>query len=147
MHSEQNPFLQHYQGYFRNILQWDELAALWEKLGAETQTCWFVYAPGEALPAAPSSPEQLRGFLHELDQLLRQEHDYDYCGIVYVDNPTEPRLVKVYDPNHLGSSCGSGSQPPPLPGWILSRLPPCELQPTTIQTGSRRRWWQRIFGG
>jgi hypothetical protein len=55
--------------------------------------------------------------------LLREEHREAYCGIVYADDLENPRLIKIYDPNKLGSSCGS-SKNPPGPGWIMSRLPP-----------------------
>jgi hypothetical protein len=55
--------------------------------------------------------------------LLRDEHRESYCGIVYADDLDKPRLIKIYDPNNLGSSCGS-SKNPPGPGWIMSRCAP-----------------------
>jgi hypothetical protein len=79
-----------------------------------------------------------------VDQLLRSEHDEDYCGIVYVDAPEDPRLVKIFDPNHLGASCGSSGLRV-LPGWVLSRDPPLDLQAAVPPTRSRRRWWQALF--
>ncbi len=146
MSSDNSPFMQQYQGYFRSILKWEDLAQLWQRVRESAQP-WNIYAPGEALPEGPSDPATLEQFLHELDQLLRHDHDYDYCGIVYADRLDAPTMIKVYDPNNLGSSCGSGSQPPPLPGWVLSHHAPCELQSQQILPGNRRRWWQRIFGG
>jgi hypothetical protein len=41
-------------------------------------------------------------------------------------------------------SCGY-SDNPPLPGWILSRIAPADLQAAALP-GNRRRWWQRLFG-
>jgi len=38
---------------------------------------------------------------------LRADHHESYCGIVYADDLDKPRLIKIYDPNNLGSSCGS----------------------------------------
>ncbi len=32
-------------------------------------------------------------------------------GIVYVDDPVAPSLIKIYDPNNLGSTCGSSADP------------------------------------
>jgi hypothetical protein len=45
-------------------------------------------------------------------RLLRAEHHESYCGIVYADDLENPRLIKIYDPNNLGSSCGSSKNPP-----------------------------------
>lgn len=146
MNSENHPFLQRYQGYFRNLLRWEELDALWQQLRSPSGQAWYIYAVGESVPEAPSSHDALLSFIDELNQLLRSEHDYDYCGIVYVDDATAPSLIKIYDPNNLGSSCGSGSLPPPLPGWILSHIPPCDLNVMHAPPGNRRRWWQRITG-
>lgn len=146
MNTESHPFLQRYQGYFRNLLRWDELETLWQQLRRAPEHSWYIYAVGESLPESPSSHDALLQFIEEVDQLLRTEHDYDYCGIVYVDDATAPGLIKIYDPNNLGSSCGSGSLPPPLPGWILSQIPPCDLNAQHPLPGNRRRWWQRIMG-
>jgi len=44
-----------------------------------------------------------------------------------------------------GVSCGF-SDNPPLPGWVLSRLQPCDLPSTRIVPNNRRRWWKKLFG-
>ena len=88
---------------------------------------------------------QLQRFITEIDALLRREHDEDYCGIVYADDPSAPGMIKIYDPNNLGKVCGYSANPP-LPGWVLSRLPPADLQAAQVQPAGRRRWWQRLFG-
>ena len=95
------------------------------------------------LAAVPAGADELARFIDEIDMLLRREHDHDYCGIVYADDPAAPAMVKIYDPNNLGVSCGY-SDNPPLPGWVLSRLPPVDLE-ATRQPAGRRRWWQRLF--
>ncbi len=146
MSQETNPFLQSYRGYFRNLLKWHELDALWERLRGDSSKTWYIYAVGEVPPASVSSPDQLERFIDEVDQLLRDEHDEDYCGIVYVDNVESPSFVKIYDPNNLGSVCGPGFGPPPLPGWVLSLVPPCDLNAAFPPPANRRRWWQRLIG-
>ena len=83
-------------------------------------------------------------FVAEIDALLRVEHDHDYCGIVYADDPSRPTLIKIYDPNNLGVSCGF-SKDPPLPGWVMSLLPPCDLPAARALSNGRRSWWQRLF--
>ena len=141
-----SPFLAAYKGYFRNMLGWDDLDRLWQQLHDQQEKQWFLYAVGESPPAQPISRQQLETFVHEIDQLLRKEHEEDYCGIVYVDQPDDPQFIKIYDPHNLGSSCGPGIGPPPFPGWILSLLAPENLEQAFPQPGNRRRWWQRLFG-
>lgn len=146
MSSENNPFLKAYQGYFRNLLKWEDLDRLWDKLRETPEKAWYLYAVGEVPPQSPADNVQLNHVIAQLDELLRSEHEEDYCGIVYVDNPEDPTLIKIYDPNNLGSVCGSGSAPPPLPGWVFSILPPTDLNAAFPPPANRRRWWQRMFG-
>ena len=75
----------------------------------------------------------LSNFIETTDQLLHEQHQEDYCGIVYVDNIDTPEYIKIYDPANLGVVCGY-SDNPPLPGWILSRLVPCDLHPKKPQS-------------
>jgi hypothetical protein len=84
----------------------------------------LVPAGGRRLTSADSCGRGHRQdpatFIERIDTLLRNEHHESYCGIVYADDLDNPRLIKIYDPNNLGSSCGS-SKNPPGPGWIMSR--------------------------
>ena len=88
---------------------------------------------------------QLTELWQRIDRLLRDEHRESFCGIVYADDLQNPRLIKIYDPNNLGSSCGS-SKNPPGPGWIMSRLPPEGLGVDKPPPAGRRRWWRALFG-
>ena len=137
-----NPYFAKFRGSFTSALRWPQLDALWERVLAEPGG-WYVYAVGEETPQQAADAEALRRFVQEIDALLRREHEEDYCGIVYADSLEAPSMVKIYDPNNLGVSCGY-SDNPPLPGWVLSRLPPCDLQ-AMRQPAGRRRWWQRLF--
>ncbi|MEJ2309460.1 MAG: hypothetical protein P8Z78_09110 [Gammaproteobacteria bacterium] len=133
-----------FRGRFTSAMRWPQLDALWDLLRGLNDGHWFIYAVGEEPPTEPVGREQLATFIDEVDALLHREHDHDYCGIVYADSLTEPTIIKIYDPNNLGVSCGF-SDNPPLPGWVLSRLPPVDL-PRAIQPPNvRRRWWQKIF--
>jgi hypothetical protein len=100
---------------------------------------------GEPPPQQPVSAASLQKFLTEIDQLLRSEHEEDYCGVVFADSMEAPRFVKIFDPNNLGVSCGFSTHPP-LPGWILSKLPPVDLKTPLAMPRNRRHWWQRLFG-
>jgi hypothetical protein len=144
-HANTDPFVEAFSGRFQNVLRWEQLEQLWEVLRHDVDNGWHIYAIGEQPPEEPVSAELLRTFLSEIDQLLRSEHAEDYCGIVYVDSLEAPAFVKIFDPNNLGVSCGY-SDNPPLPGWILSRLPPVDLNSSTVLPGNRKRWWQRLLG-
>ena len=138
-------FDRYYNGMLYSVMSWDQLTAFWKKIDADAG--WYLYAVGQDLPQSPSSADKVQQFTHELDELLRREHHEDYCAIVYADDLEKPNFVKIYDPNHLGSSCGSSSMKSSvLPGWLMSRTPPRELEMRGVVTGQRKRWWQSFLG-
>jgi len=134
-------FRQACAGRLWSLMSWEQLAAFWQRIDAAAG--WYLYAVGEPPPSAPADAARVVEFLRRIDELLRRDHREDYCGIVYADDITRPRLVKIYDPNNLGSSCGS-SRHPPLPGWIMSRMPPEDLAPPRPAPEGRRRWWRAL---
>ena len=140
-----DPFRAAFKGRFENVLRWEQLDALWTVLRDDADGDWYIYAVGETPPQQAADATLLKNFLTEIDQLLRREHDEDYCGVVFTDSMLAPRFVKIFDPNHLGVSCGY-SDHPPLPGWILSKLPPADLEAPQPLSGNRRHWWQRLLG-
>jgi len=148
MHRGQNgstpDFLAQFQGGFAGVLHWHQLDALWERLRAGTDSVWYVYAVGEVPPERAATAAELDRFITEVDHLLHTEHHHDYCGVVYVDQTDAPGMVKIFDPNHLGSSCGSSGLRV-LPGWVLSRAAPVDLEAEVPPPRARRRWWQSIF--
>jgi hypothetical protein len=145
--ASEHPFVSAFNGSFINMLRWEQLDGLWQAVRNHVKLNWYVYAVGEPPPATPAEPAQLERFLTEIDDLLHQEHDEDYCGIVYADDREHPRFIKIYDPNNLGAVCGSTGAPPPLPGWILSTIEPVDLNAALPPPGGRRRWWRKLFGG
>lgn len=137
-------FYRRFRGAFFGILRWQQLDELWEIIRARADAGWYIYAIGEEVPQQTASAAQVKTFIGEVDQLLRKEHQEDYCGVVYVDNKTEPTFIKIYDPNNLGVVCGF-SDNPPLPGWVLSLIKPELLDENTFLSQSRRRWWKSLF--
>lgn len=141
----EHPFMEKFQGRLLGILRWEQLDELWQTIQSGTTDDWHIYHIGEPPPLTACKSEQLHHFVEEVDKLLRHDHDEDYCGIVYVDDKTQPGFVKIYDPNNLGHVCGSSGAPPPLPGWILSKLQPIDLEAAMPPPGNRKKWWQKIF--
>jgi hypothetical protein len=134
-----------YNGLLFSLMSWEQLSDFWQRL--DTSAGWYLYAIGEALPEGISNAEATSRFLREIDALLHQDHHEDYCGIVYTDDLESPSLVKIYDPNNLGSSCGGTGKHAIPPGWIMSRVPPREISPGGVIAGNRRRWWQAFLAG
>lgn len=130
-----------FDGTLFSLLSWDHLSGFWQRL--DPSAGWYLYALGESRPEQPADKEHVAAFIREIDSLLRKEHDEDYCGIVYTDDIEQPTLVKIYDPSHLGTSCGS-SKHRVLPGWVMSRIPPSDLNPSHLVPQNRKRWWQNI---
>lgn len=136
-------FRQVYKGAFSSALRWPQLDELWQRVRAQPEG-WYIYALGEPPPNRAAGADELERFVVEVDALLRREHQEDFCGIVYADDRERPRMIKIYDPNNLGVVCGF-SDNPPLPGWVLSRMPPDDLAAVPA-ANNRRRWWRRLFG-
>lgn len=144
MSAEPTEFARRMNGTFRGILRWEELDALWARVRA-APTGWHAAIAGAPAPPQTLDAEALLCLVGELDTLLRREHAYDYCGIVYVDDPANPALIKIFDPNNLGSACSGNTTPTP-PRWLLSRMPPEALVDPAPVPNARRRWWQCVLG-
>lgn len=144
MEQAEQLFMQAFKGQFWGVLRWEQLDKLWEAIRKDAANGWYIYALGENVPETPASSEQVHQFIQEIDRLLHQEHDEDYCGIVYADDLKAPQFVKIFDPNQLGSVCGSSGKAI-LPGWLLCKIKPVYLSDVIPSTQSRKRWWRRLF--
>jgi hypothetical protein len=142
--SVQQNYLDAFKGRFTSLMRWHQLDNFWQNLKLKVDDGWYIYHVGDTPPESPVERKKLLEFIDEIDTLLHEEHEEDYCGIVYTDDMDNPSYIKIFDPNNLGVTCGF-SEKPPLPGWILSRIPPVELEEALYPAANRRRWWQRIF--
>jgi hypothetical protein len=140
-----DPYVKRFkEGRFESLMRWPQLEQFWKTLRPQVDDSWYVYAVGESAPVAPSNKESVLSFISEIDQLLHKEHEESYCGIVYANDHQNPDFIKIFDPNNLGVSCGF-SDNPPLPGWVMSKMKPVNLQDALQPANNRRRWWQKIF--
>ena len=142
--SIQKAYLAAFKGNFTSAMRWHDLDAFWDTLKDHADDQWYIYAVGETPPESVADKAHFLHFIEKIDVLLHKEHDEDYCGIVYIDNKERPEFIKIFDPNNLGVTCGF-SDNPPLPGWILSRLQPVELETALNPPKNRQRWWQQLF--
>ncbi len=136
--AESQTFNARLKGTFFGILQWQQLDEFWARVKCGQ---WFFYQVGEALPVQALSGDELALRVDALNTLLRNDHDCKVCGIVYADHVAEPTLIKVYDPNTLGSSCSHNATPTP-PRWILSTAQPDQIENPIPAPNNRKRWWQ-----
>jgi len=137
-------FLQAFRGRFTGIMEWKQLDEFWHTLEGVASEGWYIYAIGEDVPTLPGETFQVVDFIREINTLLHKEHQENYCGIVYTDSKTTPSIIKIFDPSNLGVVCGFSNNPP-LPGWVMSKLPPVVLDANTFLPANRRRWWQNIW--
>jgi hypothetical protein len=142
--SSRDTFYQVFRGNFSSLLSWQQLDEFWEVLRRKADAGWYIYAIGTPVPAQTSPNSDVVKFINEVGALLRKEHYEDYCGIVYTDSKQDPTLVKIFDPDNLGVSCGFSNNPP-LPGWILSLIPPQPLEARRPLPAGRLRWWQTLW--
>ncbi len=143
--NRESDFMLAFKGSFTSALRWPQLDDLWQALKEDATGGWYIYAVGESPPETSTDDAELLIFVDRIDELLRSEHDEEYCGIVYADDLKQPTFIKIYDPNNLGVSCGY-SDNPPLPGWILSKLKPVDL-PAMAMPNNRKRWWHSLWKG
>ncbi|MDD2747252.1 MAG: hypothetical protein PHG39_06830 [Acidithiobacillus ferrooxidans] len=136
-------FMKLYNGMLRGIRDWTRWDTFQQTLVEQSDGGWYVYFVGVDFPQAPLDAVTFRKVLGAIDILLHHDHKERYLGIVYVDDFEHPQLVKIYDPNNLGASCGSSGKVVPA-GWILSRIPPEPLGEFVVPEG-RKRWWREIF--
>ncbi|MBN6741765.1 hypothetical protein HFU84_05100 [Acidithiobacillus sp. CV18-2] len=137
-------FLSKYSGTLIGLRHWSDWDDLMKYLDSRNQGQWYVYYLNATCPQMPLSSATFSKFIEEMDKLLHADHDESYLGIIYVDNQKCPELIKIYDPNNLGSSCGCSGKNI-LPGWIISLDRPADLSVTTITPEGRNRWWRRIL--
>ena len=138
----QNPapnFEQSLNGRFEGILRWPDLDALWGNV-KDSATLWYIYEVGTDVPDSQIPADMLAGEIDKIDKILRDNHDEDYCGIVYVDDPDAPTLIKVFGPKNLGTSCGSSGSKT-WPRWILSHMPPTEIG-IRLDDKGKPAWWK-----
>lgn len=134
-------FEQSLSGRFENMLSWAQLDALWEKVNSSGEK-WYLYEVGMEVPETALSSKELASEIQNLDKVLRANHDHDYCGIVYADNPDKPKLVKIYGPKNLGASCGSSGSKV-WPRWVLSLMPPTPVG-TALDGAGKPKWWKNF---
>ena len=139
-----DPYVEAFRGRFSSVMRWEQLDGFWEALNNQIDDKWYIYAIGEEAPEEPCTVERMTTFIKEINVLLRKEHDEDYCAIVYADDLQAPQFVKIFDPHNLGVSCGF-SENPPLPGWVLSKMKPINIETALKPANNRRRWCQKIF--
>lgn len=142
--SSTDNFYHAFRGNFKSLLSWEQLDIFWGVVRARADAGWHLYAIGMPPPAHPSLAHDVVKFITEVDVLLHNDHREDYCGIVYADNAEAPTFIKIFDPNYLGVSCGFNHNPP-LPGWIMSLIPPQSLESQCPLPASREHWWQTLW--
>ncbi len=142
--SESGTFHKAFRGNFSSLLRWQQLDEFWNVVRRNAGAGWYLYAIGAPVPVHRSSTEEVVRFIAEVDKLLHREHHEDYCGIAYTDSMEAPTMIKIFDPNNLGVSCGFSNNPP-LPGWVMSLMPPQPIESQQPLPANRQHWWRTLW--
>jgi len=135
-------FLDKYTGRMSGVLRWEQLDKIWENL--DTSDGWYLYEIGALVPEQFIEAVQLHEAIRNIDAFLHQQHDSNYCGVVYVDKLVSPTLLKIYHPRKMGASCGSSGSTV-LPKWTLSRHPPVDLLDWAVKKDQKPSWWKHML--
>ncbi len=137
-------FRDQYFGKFYGVLLYKQFDRHWDWLH-DNPNDWFVWACEEDQPTAPMDPSTFKVFLNDAEEFVRQQDSAKQCGFMYIDAPSEPTLLKVFDPKRMGSACGCSGEPI-LPRWTISKMPPCPLTSAQAETGKddkqQSSWWK-----
>ena len=126
-------------GRFQGVLRWPDLDKLWVQVKGSNLP-WYIYEVGKDVPDGPILADVFEGEIDAIDKFLRDNHDQDYCGIVYADDPKAPTLIKVFGPKNLGASCGSSGSKT-WPRWILSHMLPTAVG-VQLDNKGKPAWWK-----
>jgi hypothetical protein len=132
-----------FKGKYYGVLRWHQLDELWIKIKNDDEG-WYCYEIGKSPPTEMKRGNALKQIIDGIDSNLREKHDEDYCGIVYVDNLEKPRFIKVFDPKNIGTSCSIGTKAP-LPEWIMSKVRPEDLSVNEEANKYKKRWLGNLF--
>jgi hypothetical protein len=109
----------------RGVLRWPQLDSLWQSL--KPKNGWYLYEVGGDPPKTSINGDKLRQAIEIVDAFLREQHEADYCGVVYTDDLDTPSLLKVYHPKKMGLRVAAAVQPcfpngscPGSPRWTWS---------------------------
>ena len=129
------------QSTFKGILTWEHLDELWALVLEARGSGWYAYTVGQEVPQRPAYGQELSTFIRDVNALLRHLHRQAHCGMVYVDDRSDPRLILIYHPQKVGG-CGLGNGTV-LPSWTISREIPENLQ-ATPQPSRFLTTWQKL---
>ena len=142
--ADEPDFKKCFKGKFYGVLRWHQLDHIWDVIKSNETGGWYIYEVNKPVPDSATQNIDLATTIEQIDQHLRNEHEENYCGIVYADNLDNPEFIKVFDPKSLGTSC-SIAKTPPLPKWIISKIKPQQLTQQKEATNKTKRWLGNLF--
>ncbi|OIO58899.1 MAG: hypothetical protein COX57_13240 [Alphaproteobacteria bacterium CG_4_10_14_0_2_um_filter_63_37] len=114
------PFETHFRGTFSCLLRWDDVPAVTAALAAEDG--WFWVDPAGRTIEGPLSGAEAQAKMGPLLEAIRAA-DPGRCGMVYVDDRSAPRMLKLFHPRKVGSSC-TINLGPVAPWHLFTRIEP-----------------------
>lgn len=137
-------YKEYFNGKFYGVLRWHQLDTIWAMVIGQRSKGWYIYQTSSNIPNEKTRNKKLDLKIMEINEYLRQKHDEDYCGTVYVDDLEDPKFIKVFDPKNMGTACSIGGKAP-LPEWVISQIPPEDMTINEEPQKYKKRWLGSLF--
>lgn len=113
---------------------------------------WYLLEPSKQDCVRKATGAEVGCHLEELlEEILREEQGI-WSTLIYVQDITDPQIIKVYHPRRAGCGCGGGGGI--IPWWVLSRIAPEQVpewqQDSCATSGSQAKsgglgWFKKLF--
>ena len=124
------PYWTAFQGKLHGFPMWPMLDRFWPVL-SESGGAWYIHDfDSDTVPDHPASGDDVAALLADVLEMYAPARSRSFCGVVFVDDTTNPTFVKLFDPWKMGASCGSSGERT-LPRFVLSRIKPEPLPVAT----------------
>jgi TusA-related sulfurtransferase len=118
-------------GTLAGIIDWHILDQVFSIIQHSNDSNWRLCSndtplPGENRSKVVDASGDLVTFLIALNAYLRESHPRNYCGLVFTDSLTEPKLIRIFDPKFLTSMCNIYGNTP-APSWVITTMDAAQL--------------------
>ena len=88
-------FIERFNGRFNGIMNLEECYEFFNSL--KSNPCdWYFYDTDESPSLETLSKESFIQTIEEIKNIIKTDHSESYCGLVYVDDLSNPQFFKIF---------------------------------------------------